>query len=65
MNFQCFIYIKSIVAKESQKRANTRNVMVVGEGKLKRLAKYTGGPGQVEQGAFVKKKCAIFFKTMN
>ncbi|NCN28397.1 GTPase HflX [bacterium] len=47
-----------VVAKEFQKRPNTKNITVVGEGKLKHLAEYTGGPGIVERGNFAKKSKA-------
>lgn len=44
-----------VVGETSQKRTSDRNAIVVGEGKLKELAKWTGGPGVVGPG-FVKKK---------
>ncbi len=44
-----------VVAKEIQSRPNTLAGLVVGEGKLKELAGYTGGPGYVKQASFAKK----------
>jgi len=44
-----------VVAKERQNRPSTSSGTVVGEGKLKILAQYTGGPGEVERGDFGKK----------
>ena len=44
-----------VVAKESQNRPSTRGATVVGEGKLKDLAQYTGGKGSIERAAFAKK----------
>ncbi len=47
-----------VVAREMQNRPNALGALVVGEGKLKALAKYTGGPGYVKQASFAKKKKA-------
>lgn len=44
-----------VVAKESQSRPSTAGGTVVGEGKLKELARYTGGSGTMERGSFAKK----------
>lgn len=43
-----------VVAKERQKRPNTTGATVVGEGKLKTLALYTGGKGYLDRGSFAK-----------
>lgn len=44
-----------VIAKETQRRPATTGGTVVGEGKLKQLARYTGGPGVVERGSFSRK----------
>ena len=44
-----------VIGQLMQKRASTRSTMVLGEGKLKELAEWTGGRGVVAPG-FVKKK---------
>ncbi|MBX3039612.1 MAG: GTPase HflX [Bdellovibrionaceae bacterium] len=44
-----------VVGQTSQKRSSERDTLVVGEGKLVELARWTGGPGIVGPG-FVKKK---------
>jgi GTPase len=53
-----------IIAKEYQRRSATTGSTVVGEGKLKQLAEYTGGPGVLEKPSFGKKsKAAEAFAT--
>jgi GTP-binding protein HflX len=47
-----------VVAHEYQKRPSTSGGSVVGEGKLKQLAKYTGGSGSLERASFGKKSKA-------
>jgi GTP-binding protein HflX len=44
-----------VMAKEWQRRSSTRATMIVGEGKLKSLARYTGGPGTLPTPNFAKK----------
>ena len=38
-----------VIGKESQRQATTTSIKVVGEGKLKELARYTGGKGSLEK----------------
>lgn len=47
-----------VVAREYQKRPNTTGGTVVGEGKLKHLAQYTGGSGSMERASYGKKSKA-------
>ncbi len=47
-----------VIATEWQNRPHTRGSTVVGEGKLKALARYTGGPGFVEKASFATKSKA-------
>lgn len=49
-----------VIARQSQRRAHTRGGTVVGEGKLKELAKFTGGSGVIENANFAKKTKASF-----
>lgn len=53
----------NVVRQTSQKRSSTRSATVLGEGKLKDLAKWTGGPGYLTP-MYVKKKhkAALRFK---
>lgn len=50
-----------VVGQTSQRRSSDRTALVLGEGKLKELAKHTGGPGVVGPG-FVKKKSKAALK---
>ncbi len=47
-----------VIAREYQKRPSTTGGTVVGEGKLKSLARYTGGTGALERTSFAKKSKA-------
>jgi len=44
-----------VIAKQFQRRPSTSGATVVGEGKLKELAWFTGGPGLIEAANFAKK----------
>ncbi len=50
-----------VIGQTSQRRSSDRNAIVVGEGKLKELAKWTNGPGVVGP-SFVKKKSKAALK---
>ncbi len=43
------------VGKQYQRRPSTGTATVVGEGKLKELAQWTGGPGEIPKASFIKK----------
>ena len=47
------------VARLTQRRPNSRAATVVGEGKLRELARWTGGPGVVPAGASKRQKGAM------
>ena len=47
------------VARLTQRRPNSRAAAVVGEGKLRELARWTGGPGAVPLGASKRQKGAM------
>lgn len=56
MNFSVWLNTLGydVVGRVSQKRSGTGSALLVGEGKLKEIAKWTGGPGVIANP--VKKK---------
>ena len=47
-----------VVGSLSQKRSSTGTALVMGQGKLKEIAKWTGGPGEVQSSVIRKKSKA-------